>query len=467
MKAQERNKLKDLEQAFARDKNRFLTEWGEFLRYPSISTDPSRHGDCLQCAEWLSGHLTGIGLESRLLQTSGKPVVFAEHSGSPGKPTIMFYGHYDVQPVDPIEEWDTPPFEPSLRGDRLYARGAVDNKGQIFYVIKALETLLGENNLDCSVKIVVEGEEESGSEGIAGALAEWKQRLGADILAVTDVHTVQSGAPTLIMGLRGIVHLTAKLSGPRHDLHSGMHGGKAPNPAREMAVLAASLHDDNGAIAVPGYYENVLSPTPDERRAANAGGADEKAYAEETGVPPSAGEKDFTPAERTGFRPSIDVNGIHAGYGGSGVKTIIPATALVKITSRLVPGQSPGKCLKAIEEHLRGRVPDGLHLNISEKGSAGGALKLDPSSPLARKARDILNRLSKTETVLLWEGASIPIIAALADISGAAPLIAGFGRESNNPHAPNEWFSLDQFKRGYLYAASLLSEPSLAECVKK
>lgn len=445
-----------LKAVFEKNRDRYVNEWKQLLRFPSIGTNPDHEKDCLDCADWLVDHLITMGFQSRLLQTSSKPIVFAERKRDPGKPVVLFYGHYDVQPVDPIDEWDTPPFEPDLRNGRLYARGANDNKGQLFSALKAMETVIGDNALDCTVKVILEGEEESGSKGISQALPELRDLIKADILLVTDTGTVKSGAPAIVMGLRGILHLTVSLTGPNHDLHSGVHGGVAPNPAQELARLVAGLHNPNGSIAVKGFCDGVVEPTEKERRLAGAVPLDPASYKTETGVLPTAGEQQFTPAERVGFRPSIDINGIHSGYCDDGMKTIIPAKAIAKLTARLVPDQDPESCLSAIIEHCREHAQEDLHLEIPEKGIGGPGFRLNPDSPLAAKAKQVLDTLTNLETAFLWEGASIPIIADLARVSGAEPLLAGFGSEQDRAHAPNESFSLHQFRLGYLYVGLLL-----------
>jgi acetylornithine deacetylase/succinyl-diaminopimelate desuccinylase-like protein len=449
---------RSFQKAFEANRERYLREWKELLGFPSISIVKAHDRDCLACANWLVKHLRDIGFNSRLLKTPSKPVVYAERKGLPGKPTVLFYGHYDVQPVDPIEEWLSPPFEPSLRRGRVYARGAHDDKGQLLYGLKAMETLIKQGALNVTTKIVIEGEEEGGSEGISAAVKRWKDIIKADVLMVTDTSTVRTGAPTIVMGLRGIIRLMPVLSGPCHDLHSGVHGGVAPNPATAMAHLVATLHNPDGSIAVKGFYDGVKEPSKMERSLANGTSFNAKLYKQETGILPMAGEKRFTPAERAGFRPTIEINGIHSGYGGDGSKTIIPAKAMAKITARLVAGQDPGKCLKLIIRHLRKHCPAGLRLDILEKGTSGPAVKLDPRSPLVARARRVLAALSCGETAFMWDGASIPIVAALSEVSGAEPLLIGFGRERDNIHAPNESFSLEQFRLGYLYAAMMLSE---------
>lgn len=447
-----------LEAVLAAEQERYIEEWKELLAFPSISSDPAHTRDCERCADWLVDHLRAMGLETQLLPTSGKPVVFAEHRGAPDAPRLLFYGHYDVQPVDPVDLWETPPFEPVLRNGRIYARGAADNKGQFFFFLKALESLLRNGGPRASVSLLLEGEEESGSQGITAALDHWKDRLKSDVLIVADTSMSPSGAASIIMGLRGIIHVNLALTGPDHDLHSGTHGGTAPNPATEMARLLTTLHDAEGRIAVPGFYDAVTMPSTRERALANAVPLDPADYRRQTGVPPTGGESAFTPAERQGFRPAIDINGIHTGYGGMGVKTIIPARAEAKLTARLVPNQDPASCLEAVVRHLHAHTPDSLHLEIDEQSVGGPGFRLPLDSPLTAKAQAILTRITDRETMLVWEGASIPAVANLVLVSGAEPLLVGFGAESDRAHAPNESFSLDQFKLGYLYSALLLAE---------
>jgi acetylornithine deacetylase/succinyl-diaminopimelate desuccinylase-like protein len=447
---------KRLEKTFERSRTRFVEEWKELLRFPSVSADPAREKDCVACAGWLARHLGAMGFQARLLRPGGKPVVFAEHKGKPGKPVVLFYGHYDVQPVDPVNAWTTPPFSPTFRKGRLYGRGASDNKGQMFYGLKAMETLLRNRALNATVKVILEGEEESSGPSMETLLRDRADLVRADVLMVTDVDAVSLDVPAIVMGLRGIVCLTAVLSGPDHDLHSGVHGGAAPNPAAEMARLIATLHHPDGRIAVKGYYDSVRKPTARERRLAGAGQPGPAAYARETGVLPVGGEKGLTLAERIGFQPTIDINGIHSGYGGAKSKTIIPAQAMVKITSRLVADQDPDRCLAAIVRHLKAHTPRGLKLTIPEKGAGAVAFRGDLDSPGVRMAKAVLDELSGGRTAFRWHGASVPIIPELVRVSGAEPILAGFGLEDDRIHAPNESFSLAQFRLGYLYTGLML-----------
>ncbi len=450
--------LDTIQKGFEANRDRYIEEWKAFLRFPTIGTQSEHDADCAACAQWLVDHLRGMGLESRIVETTGQPLVFAERAGLDGTPTILFYGHYDVQPVDPIDDWEIPPFEPELRDGRMYARGAQDNKGQVMFALKAIELLIAAGELDCTIKVLLEGQEESGSGGIADALPGLGDSVAADVLMVCDTEAVASGAPTVTMGLRGMVYLTVELTGPSRDLHSGVHGGSAPNPAAELARLAASLHDNDGSIAVDGFYNDVNRPSERLCALAEAAGFDAAAYEADTGVPPVAGEKLFSPVVRVGFRPSIDVNGIHSGYGGSGTKTIIPSSATLKLSARLVPGQDPAECLSAIIAHLESHAPAGLTLVVTDSGVGGSALSLDPESALVEQVIAILATTSDQEPVLHWNGASIPITSLLAEASGAEPLLVGFGSDADKIHAVGESFALGAFQRGYTYVAMFLSE---------
>ncbi|MEI6217262.1 MAG: M20/M25/M40 family metallo-hydrolase [bacterium] len=452
------DKISRLDKCFEDGKARFVEDWQTLLRFPSISTEPDNDKDCRACAEWLVRHLAVMGFESRLIETKSKPLVYAERKGGAGKPVVLFYGHYDVQPVDPVGEWLSPPFDPTMRDGRLYARGAVDNKGQVMYVLKAMEIMINERVPLPTIKVILEGEEESGSQGITRALPDIKELIAADILMVCDSGMVAPGMPTITMGLRGLIHLTASLRGPNHDLHSGTHGGRAPNPAQGMAQLVATLHKSDGSVAVDGFYHGITAPGKEERAAASRIPFDPASYEKETGVRPIGGERGFTPVERVGFRPCLEVNGIHSGYAGTGVKTIIPAMAMVKLSARLVPGQDPEKCLAAIVAHLESNAPAGMKLQIDERGVSGGAFSLCVNSSVTIRAKRVLRELAGVDPILAWEGASVPVVPLLARFAGAEPLLVGFSTEDDKMHAVNESFSLVQFKQGFMYAGLFLAD---------
>ncbi|NLF24284.1 MAG: dipeptidase [Deltaproteobacteria bacterium] len=443
---------------FERDQGRFVEEWKELLSFPSISIETEYQADCQACAEWLGRHLQQIGFKSELLETSSKPVVFAEYTGRPGKKTVLFYGHYDVQPVDPLDLWQSEPFSPELRDGRIYARGAQDNKGQLFAILKALEVLIREGALECSVKLLLEGEEECGSAAIRESLPQWRSKIGADVLMVCDTGFAAPGIPAIVVGLRGLVGCTVWLGGLTRDLHSGMHGGLAPNPARELAVLLASLHQPDGSVAVKGFYDGVLPVSAKERELLARTPFDASAYKREIGVDPLGGEVDLSPNERVSLRPTLDVNGIHSGYGGAGQKTIIPSEAFAKLTARLVAGQDPHRVLDLILAHLRENAPSALQLKFSDIEIAGPAVRRDVDGEVVQRAVRVLSELCGCEPVFGWCGASIPIVADLAEIIGEDVLLVGFGLDENNIHAPNENFSIEQFKCTFLYGAMMLQE---------
>ncbi len=445
-----------LQAHFAAQQNRFVREWQDFLRFPSVSTNPAKTEDCSACARWLMAHLEPMGFTTRLVPTSSHPLVFAERAGKKNHPTVLFYGHYDVQPEDPVELWKTPPFEPTLINGRMYARGAQDNKGQLFAALKAIETLVQSNALNCTLKILIEGDEEKGLTPVLPVLQMEKTALKADIVMAADTSAVSSGAPTITMGLRGILTFTATLSGPDHDLHSGVHGGRIPNPANALCRLITSLHQDDGRVAVPGFYEGVHEPSVEERALANAQPIDPAWYQSVTGVLPVGGEQQYTPVERSGFRPAIDLNGIHSGYGGAGSKTIIASRAMAKISARIVPGQDPVRILQLICDHLQKHVPPGLVLEISEAVPGGPAIRGNLSSPAITVARQVLSEISPLPTAFLWEGASVPILSHLPALAGGEAILVGFGSEQDNIHAPNESYSIEQFRLGFLYTGLFL-----------
>lgn len=446
-----------LEAYYTDNQERIMEEWKTLLKFESISTDPAYNEKCTECATWLVDHINQMGMQAELLETTSKPVVYAEYKAENAKKTVVFYGHYDVQPVDPLEDWETPPFEPTLRGSRLYARGAQDNKGQAFYVLKAVEMLLKHNALNCNLKLFLEGEEECGSEGITKAIPEWTERLQGDVLMVCDTGAVAAGVPTVTMGLRGIVHVSVRIDGINHDLHSGSHGGMVKNPAMEMARLMSTIHDENGNILVEGFYEGVTDIAPEDRKLANAAPFSNEEYKRQIGVAPTGGEADFTPVERKGFRPTVEINGFHSGYGGPGHKTIIPSYAEAKLSCRLVGKQDPQHCLDALLAHLKQHAPSDLNMTFEDPTVGGPAILLSSTSPLIKEAASILETVTGQNPVYSWEGGSIPVVASLAKTAGAEPLLVGFGLEEDRIHAPNESFDINQFKLGFLYASLMLA----------
>jgi acetylornithine deacetylase/succinyl-diaminopimelate desuccinylase-like protein len=434
----------------------YRRDWEELLRYESISVDPSKLEDCRDCAAWVESFCKRLGFFTELIETpTKKPLMFASRVGRPGLPTILFYGHYDVQPVDPVEAWDSPPFAPSLRNGRMYARGAKDNKGQFLYFLKAVQTLLERDELGCSIKVLLEGEEECGSGGLAAVLPTISPTLAADVLMVCDTDVKSLQDPAIVLGLRGIISLEVRVSGPVRDLHSGQHGGVVKNPALELAKALARCFTADGSIAIPGYYDGVREASPDQLRLASESVADEQRYYELIGLPPTGGEQGRSMVDRMSFRPTLEVNGLTSGYQGPGGKAIIPAEATAKLSARVVIGQDPHRCLSLIKEYLRAELPDEFTVTFTREDSIGGAFSLSPDERIVAIAREEITQLFG-KVVHYWDGASIPIVGQLAQASKAVPLMVGFGLEEDNMHAPNESFSLDQARCGYLYAAHML-----------
>ena len=442
---------------FKQNSGRYFEEWKELLRFKSVSTDPSGNEECLKCARYLENQLKKLEFKSELIDTPGKPLVYGERIVQSAAPCVLFYGHYDVQPPDPLELWETPPFEPTLKDGRIYARGAEDNKGQLHYVLKAIEALIEAKQLNCNIKILLEGEEECGSGGLSAVLPNIAPRIHADVLMVCDTGSPHPDYATITMGLRGIIHLEATLRGPNRDLHSGVHGGIVKNPAAQMARLVASLHDSDGKVAVAGFYDGVVEPSAEDRKLANQMPFSAQAYKDTIGVAPSGGESGYSVSERRGFRPTLEVNGLFGGYTGAGTKTIIPSHASVKLTARLVRAQDPDRVFKAIKNHLQQHAPQDLTLEVNENSEGAAAFSLSSASKVIARARTALEGLCPAGTLLMWEGASIPIVPALAAAANAEPLLVGFGLEDDRIHAPNESFSLEQYRHGFLYACRFLS----------
>ncbi len=442
----------------ADNRKRVTDEWFELLRFESIGADPAKLGDCAKCAAWLKKYLKALGFDVELVQheLASPPLVVAERIVPDSAHTVLFYGHYDVQPVDPISGWETPPFEPAIRGNRVYARGAQDDKGQLFSFLQGLRAVIELGGKLPSVRIVLEGQEESGSEAISALVYDLRERIAADILMACDTGKDPSGRPAIVAGLRGVMHFTVKLTGPAYDLHSGHHGGIAPNPAQGMAELLASLHLPGGSIAVEGFYAAVTPPSETEFALATEQPFDENAYRAEVGVDALGGEEGLPAVVRGSFRPTVEINGIHSGYGGPGSKTVIPAEAIGKISVRLVPQQSPREIWELLKKHLEDRCPRGMKLELSDLSGCEPGFRLPVDSPVTRMAQDVLRQIDPRGAVFHWEGASIPIIARLRDITGAAPLLVGFGMQEDRIHSPNESYSFEQFHQGALWGALIL-----------
>lgn len=443
---------------FAKNQERFIAEWKELLTFASVSTDPAYMPECLKCADWVATHLTKLGFRTEMWTTETKPLVYGLMPGNPAKPTVLFYGHYDVQPPEPLELWTTPPFEPTLREGRMYARGAQDNKGQVFFFFKAIEALKAEGVDLPTIKVLIEGEEESGSVAMHKGLHQWREALAADILMVADTGMVEHGRPTITMGLRGIIGCEVQVHGPAIDLHSGIFGGIVLNPIHALTKIVSGFFNPDGSIAIPGFYDGVELVSEEDKVLANSAPLDVDGISKRLGVPLAGGESALPPMERRGFRPTIEINGIGGGYQGPGGKTVIPSFAMAKISSRLVAGQDPVATLEKIKRYLRDAAPVGTRVEITAEKVGGRAFRLSVDSDAVKKASNAIRAEFACEPVLLWEGASVPIIPELAAASGAEPLMVGFGMEEDAIHSPDESFSLRQLEEGYRYTVSFFKK---------
>jgi acetylornithine deacetylase/succinyl-diaminopimelate desuccinylase-like protein len=433
-----------------RQRESSLEQLKDYLRIPSISTDPEYKADVLRCSEWLLERMSAAGLTAERIETAGNPLVYGEWLGAPGKPTVLFYGHYDVQPVDPIEEWRNPPFEPTLEGDHLVARGATDDKGQSFAHLKAVEAVLAERGrLPVNVKFVVEGEEESGGAAIdAFVRADAGKRLGCDCVVISDSSMYAPGQPSLLYSLRGLAYMEVRVTGPNRDLHSGSFGGAVSNPLNALADIVASLRDPaTGKILIPHFYDDVLPLADWEREEFAKLPFDEAAYKRELGVAALLGEEGYSTRERTWARPTCDVNGIWGGYQGKGAKTVLPAKAGAKVSMRLVPDQDPAKIAELFTAHVRAAAPAGVTVEVENLHGANPVL-VEASGPIIEAALDAMEESWGARPVRVREGGSIPIVGTFAEVLEVPVLLLGFGLEDDRLHSPNEKFNLSHFYGG-------------------
>jgi acetylornithine deacetylase/succinyl-diaminopimelate desuccinylase-like protein len=429
---------------------RFLDELKALLRIPSISTLPEHKGDCRHAAELLAADLKKIGMENvRLIETAGHPLVYADWLHAAGKPTVLMYGHYDVQPPDPLDEWVSPPFEPTERNGNIYARGAVDDKGQVVAQMKALESLLaGNGSLPINVHVLLEGEEEVGGEGIASYVASKPPQLQADFALVSDTELFAPGLPTLCVGLRGMIYTELEVRGSRTDLHSGMYGGAAPNAFVSLAQILARLKDESGQILIPGFYDDIIPPSPEERAAWRSLPFDEEEYRiTEVGSRQLVGEAGYSVLERTWARPTLDVHGIPGGFTGAGAKTVIPAKALAKVSMRLVPGMTPAKAFALYKSYVEKIAPAEVDVEVRLIHSGDPCL-IAVDNPYIKAATRALKEVWGKETVFIRSGGSIPIVGDFARHLGLPSVMMGFGLPDDNLHAPNEKFNLRNFALG-------------------
>lgn len=424
----------------------FRSDYFEFLRFASISADPSYKKDVLACAEWLRNYIQKhTGMKAECIETPGYPLVYAE-SAHKNKPTLLIYGHYDVQPVDPVELWKSDPFTPTERDGQIFARGAVDDKGQIFYAVLAAR--YWKDKLPINLKFCIEGEEESSSLGLAKALPHLKERLKSEFLLVPDFDQFDAKTPAISLGARGMVSLEVTLIGSHSDLHSGVHGGMAYNPNRALAELLAQLWDENGHVQVDGFYDDVI----DSKKTGFSFRFTPEKYRKEFGIEALGGEKGRTMEEANCFRPTLEINGICGGYTGAGIKTVIPAKATAKLSCRLVPNQDPGKVANAVAAFLKKRAVKGMRIEVQIYPGAH-AFRGHPNSKLAEAVSQAAQEASGAACKKVLSGASIPIIADLVKATGAEVVGMGYGLPEDNIHAPNECFDWDRLEKGFLTVA--------------
>ena len=436
---------------FARKNHpRFLNELKDLLRIPSISTLPEHAGDCRKTAEKLAAELKRIGMEHvRLIEGEGHPLVYADWLHAAGKPTVLMYGHYDVQPADPLDEWHTPPFEPTERDGNIYARGAVDDKGQMYMHVKALESLLAAGKgLPLNVRVLLEGEEEVGGESIAAYVASKPADLKADFALVSDTEMFAPGLPTLCVGLRGMIYTELEVRGAKTDLHSGQYGGAAPNPFVALAQMIAKLKDENGHILIPGFYDDVIPPSKEELAAWQSLPFDEEVYRQtEVGSRALVGETGYSVLERTWARPTLDVHGMPGGFTGAGAKTVIPAKAMAKVSMRLVPGMTPAKAFAQYKSFVEKIAPAGVDVMVRLIHSGDPCL-VPVDNAYVQASTRAMHEVWGKGTVFIRSGGSIPIVGDFAQHLGLPSVMMGFGLPDDNLHAPNEKFSLKNFELG-------------------
>jgi len=436
--------------SYAQDnRRRFVEQLDGFLRIPSISALPAHAGDIRRAADWLIDDLRAIGLTTELIPIEGShPMVYAEWKGAPGRPTVLFYGHYDVQPVDPLDEWISPPFEPTQRGDDLFARGASDDKGQVFAVIKAIESVIrGSGGLPLNVKVIIEGEEEIGSPAVSRWVDRHGRKLACDFAWVSDGQFFAPGVPTIVTGLRGLVYTEVEVFGAAKDAHSGQHGGAIPNPINALGSIIAGLKDRRGRVTVPRFYTPVAPPSDEEKASWERLPFDEAQYRQEMGIDHSPGEEGFAVLERRWSRPTLDVNGIVGGWTGTGPKTVIPARALAKISMRLVPNQKAKAVSRAFEKRVRKLAPPAVRVEVRELAGSDPVL-VDPSAAPIQTAARVAREVWGKDPVYIREGGSVPIVTKFASVLKVPTVLFGFGLPDDGLHSPNEKFHLPNFYQG-------------------
>ncbi len=442
-----------------KNNERYVSELREFCAIPSVSTKSEHKPDIERCARWLADHIKKIGLEHvEIIPTKGHPIIYADWLHAPGKPTLLFYGHYDVQPAEPLDLWLSPPWELTLRDGDLYARGVVDDKGQVFIHLKALEAFFkNDGKLPVNVKFMIEGEEEVGSENVYKFMEKERKRLEADALVVSDTTMLAKGIPSVCYGLRGLSYYEMVVTGPTVDLHSGSFGGAVPNPLNIACEMMAKLHDADGRVTVPGFYDDVLPLTDKERQILAALPFSEQEFQKTTGARQLPGEKGYTVPERIWARPTLDINGMFGGYEGEGAKTVIASIATVKFSTRLVPNQDPDKIARLVQAHMQRIAPPSVSVDFRILST--GKWWLAPfDHPIIQAGKTALEKGFGKKAVFIREGGSIPLVSMMYEALGKPCVLLGFGLPDENAHAPNERMNLENYLKGILSIAYFYHE---------
>jgi acetylornithine deacetylase/succinyl-diaminopimelate desuccinylase-like protein len=432
----------------AQHQERFLQELFDLLRIPSVSADSKFKTDVRKAAEYVKVKLLEAGATKvELVETKGHPIVFGEKIIDPALPTVLVYGHYDVQPADPLHLWTSPAFEPVVKDGKIYARGACDDKGQFYMHIKAFEIMNKQNTLPCNVKFMIEGEEEVGSDNLPIFVKEYKEKLKADIILISDTSLISLEHPSITVGLRGLSYLEVEVTGPNRDLHSGVYGGAVANPINVLAQMIASLHDENGKVNIPGFYDAVVNPTEEEREALNKAPFNLEHYKKDLDIADVKGEKGYTTIERTGIRPTLDVNGIWGGYTGEGAKTVLPSKASAKISMRLVPNQDSATITELFTKHFQAIAPPSVKVKVTPHHGGQPAVT-STTSKAYLAAEKAFEEVWGKKPIPTRDGGSIPIVSLFKKELGLETVLMGFGLDSDAIHSPNEHYGIKNFTIG-------------------
>lgn len=440
--------MQEIKKYVEENKQRFLDELFELLRFPSVSADPKYKGDVLKTADFVAEKLKEAGADNvEVCQTAGYPIIYGDKIIDASLPTVLVYGHYDVQPADPLELWHTPPFEPTIRDGKIYARGSADDKGQFYMHVKAFELMMKTNTVACNVKFMIEGEEEVGSSNLGIFVKDNAERLKADVVLISDTSMISMENPSIESGLRGLAYMEVEITGPNRDLHSGVYGGAVANPITVLCKMIASLHDENNHITIPEFYDKVVELTPAEKTALNAAPFDLEEYKKDLDISSEWGEKGYSTLERTGTRPTLEVNGIWGGYTGEGAKTVLPSKANAKISMRLVPHQSSEEIAAIFQKHFENIAPEFVKVKVTTHH--GGEPVVTPTDSIAyRAAEKAIEESFGKKPIPTRGGGSIPIVALFEDVLGIKSVLMGFGLDSDALHSPNEKYDIFNYYKG-------------------